>query len=69
MLADGLARELSGDGSDFGGPDLLNLPLYEAVLRADVGGRRQPAVPLRVVYFSERKGEYGRVLRAGGGSR
>lgn len=67
VLADGLARELSGDGSDFGGPDLLNLPLYEAVLRADVGGRRQPAVPLRVVYFSERKAEYGRVLRTTGG--
>lgn len=67
VLAEGLARELSGLGVDFGGPDLLGLPFFEAVLRADVGGRRQPAVPLQVVFFSNRKGEYYRLLRSGGG--
>ena len=46
---------------------LLSGGLRGRVLRADVGGRRQPAVPLRVVYFSERKAEYGRVLRTTGG--
>ena len=49
-VAKAIADDLSADGSDWSGADVLNLPEHHAVVRANVRFNRQPAFVVKPLY-------------------
>lgn len=50
------AEDLSIDGGNWSAADLANLEPYHAIMRATVGKRRQPAVPVQMSNWSDSPG-------------
>lgn len=57
ILADA-AADLSVDGGQWSPADIANLEPYHAVVRATVGKRRQPAVPVKVAYWAQNRDRF-----------
>ena len=52
------AENLSTDGGDWSGADIATLEPYHAILRATVGKRVQPAVPVRMSYWDTNRARF-----------
>src|SRR5699024_6046337 len=50
-VAEQLVEDFCGDGTEWAKSDVLNLPLHHAIVRANVGHRRQPPFSFASAYY------------------